>query len=87
MTVIVHAPGVDLVLVVDVEGVEAAGKHVFGVLRVRLLDLQGLFVLVSCLQFPTNFSGIRISPRVHLLAHGQGHSMLGTAHNFLDADF
>lgn len=87
LTVIIHSPRVDLVRIVEVEGVEAAGEHILGVLCVRLLDLERLFVLVPSLQLPTNFSGVGISPGIHLLALSKGNSMLSTAHNFLDADF
>lgn len=76
-----------MVRIVDVEGMITAGEDILGVLCIRLLDLEGLFVLVSCLQLATNLSRVGISPSIYLFALSESHSMLSTAHNLLDSDF
>lgn len=81
---IIHTPSVDMVGIIHIERVVAPAEHILGVLCVRLLDCKCLFALVPRLQLTANLSGVSVAPSIHLLALGQGHSMLGTACNFLD---
>lgn len=56
LTVVVHAPRVDLASVVQVERVIAAAKDVFGVLGASFLNLERLLLLQSGLNFASKFS-------------------------------
>lgn len=83
---IIHTPRIDLVVVVQVKGVESATEYVLSVLCAGLFNFEALFGLITCFELATNFPRISIAPCVHLLALGQSHGMLGSARDFLDPD-
>ena len=70
LSVIIHTPRIDVVVLIQVEGVVPSAEHIHGVLCVSLLDLERLFVLVSCLKLSTNLSSVGIAPSVYLFTFG-----------------
>ena len=85
LSMVVHAPGEDLVGVIYVERVEPSSEDILGVFRIGLLDFEGLLALVSGLELSANLSRVSITPRIHFLALSQGHSVLCAANNLLDS--
>ena len=87
LSVIIHTPSVDLVVVIEIKRMKATAEYVLRVLCACLLDFERLFVLVPCFELTTDFSGVSIAPSIHLLALCQCHRMLCSACDFLDANF
>lgn len=87
LTMVVETPSKQLVLIVDVKAVHVSTEDIDGVLGSYLLDLEGLVVLVPCVQHSADLAGLAISPSVDLAALSQGQGVLGTTCNLLDTQF
>ena len=87
LSVIIHAPSINLVGIVEVEWVVSSTKDVLGILGASFLYFERLLLLVSRLQLTSNFAWFRITPSIDFLTFGQCNCMLSSAHNFLDPLF
>lgn len=84
LTMIIHAPCINLIGIVEVEWMIPSTEYVFGILSACFFNFERLFLFVSRFQFTTNFAWLRISPCIHFLALGQSNCMLCSAHDFLN---
>mmetsp|Transcript_5552 Transcript_5552/g.9504 ORF Transcript_5552/g.9504 Transcript_5552/m.9504 type:complete len:287 (-) Transcript_5552:501-1361(-) len=72
LTLVVGAPGEDLVLGVDVEGLVAARKNVGSVFGSHLLNLERLHVLVPSDEQTPSLTQLRLAPSIHFSALSEG---------------
>ena len=85
LPMVVESPGVNLLSLVDVEGVVVAGPHILGIASCDTLDHQGLLVLVTSDKHASEFPALRITPSKDLSISGQSQGMVSPRSNSLEA--
>jgi len=84
LPMIVHAPCINLVGIIQVKWVIPSTKDVFGILGACFLNFKRLLLFVSCLQLTSNFARFSVAPGIDFLTLGQCNCMLSSTHNFLN---
>lgn len=85
LPMVVESPGVNLLSLVDVEGVMVAGPHILGVPSCDTLDHQSLLVLITSDKHAAEFPALRITPSKDLSISGQSQGMVSPRSNSLEA--
>jgi hypothetical protein len=85
LPMVVESPSVNLLSLVDVEGVVVAGPHILGIASCDTLDHQGLLVLVTSDKHASEFPALRITPSKDLSISGQSQGMVSPRSNSLEA--
>jgi hypothetical protein len=75
--VIVHPPGIDLALIIDIKGVVVSAEDIFGSPRMHLLNSERLLVLIPSIKHPSNLATFWVAPSLHLSITSQHQGMVG----------
>ena len=85
LPMVVESPSVNLLVLVDIEGVVISGPHILGIACCYTLDHQSLLVLVACVQHAAKFPALRITPSKYFPISGQGQGMVSSRSNPLES--
>ncbi len=85
LPMVVESPGINLLSLVDVEGVVIACPHILSVACCDTLDHQSLLVLVTCVQHAAEFPALRVSPSKDFSISGQSQGMVSSRRNPLES--
>lgn len=85
LAMVVESPGVNLLGLVDVEGVVVAGPHILGIACCDSLNHQSLLVLVTSDKHAAEFPALRVTPSKDLSISGQSQGMVSPRSNSLEA--
>ncbi len=85
LAVVVHAPGEDVVLVVDVERMVVSAENISSIFGGNLLHLHRVVFLVPRVQHSPELAGISIAPGEHLAASAEGERVVRPTGDLLEA--